>query len=186
MNVSSIGAPSAASTRSTDGMNAMQSDDFFELLVTELRNQDPFQPNETSDMISQVSQIRSIEVSDQLGRTLSTLTDEQRSLGAAELIGKYVSGRSEGPDGQPTSISGVVSEVRFASDGSATLKLENGQTIRAVDVESVAARPPGDAPPSPTVTAGAQHAADDAAVAPPRVRWGIPGLFEIESAPVQR
>ncbi len=138
MQTSAIAAGVGAAAQTSDSsFGSMNSEDFFELLVTELKNQDPFEPQKTADMISQVSQIRSIELSGQLTDTLQLMTDQQRNLGAADLVGKYVEGQVEQSDGSVQLVSGVVTAVKFAADGQVVLELDTGQTIGAQDVELI-------------------------------------------------
>jgi len=127
----------APASRQDRGLSSLRSEDFFKILVTELQQQDPMKPNETSDMISQVSQIRSIELSGQLTDTLGQLAQQQKASGASDLIGKYVQAAMEGEDGQAFVLDGVVTGVQFASDGSATLELDSGMAVRAADVIEV-------------------------------------------------
>ncbi len=129
-------AASAAST--TDrGMGSMSSEDFFKLLVTELKQQDPLQPSKTSDMIGQVSQIRSIELSTQLTTALSALTRQQHTAGASELIGKYVTAKVKDDAGTEQEFSGIVTGVRFNADGTAVVELDNGQTVPADSITRI-------------------------------------------------
>ncbi|MFH1745722.1 MAG: flagellar hook capping FlgD N-terminal domain-containing protein [Planctomycetota bacterium] len=128
---------STAGVGTERGLGEMSSQDFFKLLVTELQQQDPLEPTATADMISQVSQIRSIELSQQLTSTLDELASQQRTNGLGELLGKYVEGLTSGPDGSPITITGVVTGVRFGPDGTALLELDTGQSIRAVDVSRI-------------------------------------------------
>jgi len=119
---------------SRSSFNGMSSEDFFKLLVTEMQQQDPFEPTKTEDMIGQVSQLRSIELSDQLNQTLSQMTSQQGTSGASDMIGKLVAAATIGADGNPTSVNGVVTGVRFLSDGTALLELDTGYTVRMADV----------------------------------------------------
>ncbi len=48
-------ATSAAQTVFDRGLSGLKSEDFFNILVTELKQQDPFEPAKTADMIGQVS-----------------------------------------------------------------------------------------------------------------------------------
>jgi len=126
------------------GLSGLKSEDFFRILVSELKQQDPFEPAKTADMISQVSQIRSIELSGQLTKTLQHMLGGQRSSlplqrvsGAAELIGKYVMATISTPDGSVATIEGVVTGVRFGADGVVVLELDTGQLLRADDVTCI-------------------------------------------------
>lgn len=118
------------------GMQSLTSEDFFKLLVTELRQQDPLQPSNTTDMIANVSQIRSIELSSQLTSTLDQLAAQQRTAGVSDLLGKYVIGKQpDGSSAPPTQ--GVVTGIRFSSEGVAVLELDNGLDLAASEVTQV-------------------------------------------------
>ena len=135
MQTSAIGqTPGTAGPTPVSGLSGLESEDFFRILVSELKQQDPFEPAKTADMISQVSQIRSIELSGQLTKTLEQMTRQQRVSGAGELIGKYVMATVSAPDGSAATIEGVVTGVRFGADGVAVLELDTGQLVRADEV----------------------------------------------------
>ena len=132
MEVNGVGASGAvASTQPDRGLDTLSSEDFFQILVTELQQQDPFEPADTSDMISQVSQIRSIELSGKLNDTLGQLAGQQQWAGVSELIGKYVTADIPLGDGSVASIQGVVTGVRFGSDGTPLLELDTGEALPA-------------------------------------------------------
>jgi flagellar basal-body rod modification protein FlgD len=131
------GASSLAGSSSTSGMAGLSSADFFKILVSELKQQDPLAPTKTADMISQVSQIRSIELSQQLTSTLGQLSRQQKVSGTADLIGKYVQATVQAADGTQAQIGGLVTGVRFDSDGSAVLELDSGQAVSAADVTDI-------------------------------------------------
>ena len=115
----------------------MSSGDFFQLLITEMQNQDPFEPSDTSTIIEQVSQIRSIEQNEILNGTLDTFSQQQRMGGTTDLIGKYVQAVATDADGNESLYEGVVTSVFFNSDGSAVLELDTGMAIPADDVVRV-------------------------------------------------
>jgi flagellar basal-body rod modification protein FlgD len=134
MEISAVGATVAQPATEARGLNELKSEDFFKILVTEMQNQDPFEPTKTADMISQVSQIRTIEQSAVLNDTLELLAQQQKIGGTTELIGKFVQAISTAPDGSQTLHEGVVTGVSFASDGRAVLELDNGDAVPATDV----------------------------------------------------
>jgi flagellar basal-body rod modification protein FlgD len=135
MEIGAIG--STPSLQQRNGLASMETEDFFKILVTEMQNQDPFEPSDTSDLISQVSQIRAIEQSDTLTKTLDLLTHQQRVGGVTGLIGKYVQAIATDPDGNETLYEGVVTSVFFNADGSAVLELDTGDAIPADSVVRV-------------------------------------------------
>lgn len=121
------------------GVDSMSSDDFFRLLVTELQNQDPLKPAETSDMLTQVAQIRSIQNSKNLTDALDSLAKSQHLAGTSDLLGKFVTAQVPNDDGTLTETTGVVTGVRYASDGGVVLELDSGQTVNAQHVVKVQA-----------------------------------------------
>jgi len=138
MPTSAIGAVGTTlTTANKTDLNGLSSEDFFKMLVTELRQQDPLQPSKTSDLIGQVSQIRSIELSKNLTDALAQVTHNQRVAGASELIGKYVTAIVTGTDGTSQQISGVVTGVQFDANGGAVLELDTGQSIPADSVTRI-------------------------------------------------
>jgi flagellar basal-body rod modification protein FlgD len=109
-------APTGTSTYTANNatrapQQEMNADVFMQLLVTQLRNQDPSSPMDTNEMLAQTTQLASME---QL-TTLTGLTEENFSLNmraaAAGLLGQTVS--YTGEDGAP--LSGTVSSVTFAA-----------------------------------------------------------------------
>ncbi|MCH8806117.1 MAG: hypothetical protein IH986_08515 [Planctomycetes bacterium] len=128
---------SAVSTAPPRGLNNLSSEDFFKILVAEMQQQDPFAPTKTADMIGQVSQIRSIELSSRLTDTLDQMNRQQRLLGAADMIGKFVTALVTGADGVATEVSGIVVGVRFDSDGDAVLELDTGDAVPVSSVQRV-------------------------------------------------
>jgi len=66
--------------------------DFIKMMVAELENQDPMDPMSNTEMLSQISQIRSITSNDQLSASIEALTLGQALSTASGLIGKTVTG----------------------------------------------------------------------------------------------
>jgi len=138
MQTYAIGSTATVSSGTSPTFGRLKTEDFFRLLVTELEHQDPLAPTKTADMINQVAQIRTIEQSAQLVRTLEELTCQQRTAGVSQLLGKMVEAVVVGADGNPTTVRGIVTAVRFGPDGIALLELDTGQVVRATDVTRIA------------------------------------------------
>jgi flagellar basal-body rod modification protein FlgD len=137
METNAIAGAAGVSTPTDRGLNSLKSEDFFRILVTEMQQQDPLSPTETSDMIGQVSQIRSIELSSKLTDTLDTLALQQKTANAGGMVGKYVSAIVTGADGVESAVEGVVMAVRFDSDGATVLELDTGTAVRVDDVKHI-------------------------------------------------
>jgi flagellar basal-body rod modification protein FlgD len=120
-------AASAANTGLSDRMQSLSVDDFTKMLVAELQNQDPSQPMSNTDLMNQVSQIRSIDANTQLTTTLQSVALGQSISSAGNLIGRNVSGL----DGKGNKVSGTVSSASISGNdailniGNSTINLNN-------------------------------------------------------------
>ncbi len=106
---SALGTTATSATGSSD----MDKDSFLLLLVTQFQNQDPLNPMEDREFVSQLAQFTALEQQMQTNENMTTLVDlEQRTqmLNAASYIGREVSARGSGV----SVMDGVVSEVLFA------------------------------------------------------------------------
>ncbi|HEX5656303.1 MAG TPA: flagellar hook capping FlgD N-terminal domain-containing protein [Polyangiales bacterium] len=89
--VSQAAAPVVAKT----GNNALNKDDFMKLLTAQLKNQDPNSPVDAKEMVTQLSQLTSVEKLQEMSTKLDMLTAATNSGAAnssASLIGKTVTG----------------------------------------------------------------------------------------------
>jgi flagellar basal-body rod modification protein FlgD len=104
------GTGSATATPVKSGKQTMDSEMFLQLLVTQLRSQDPSSPMDTNAMMTQTTQLASME---QL-TTMTGLSEENFSLqmriAAAGMIGKQIS--YTGADGAEHT--GTATAVSFA------------------------------------------------------------------------
>lgn len=121
---------------SKNSFSALSSEDFFGLLITQLTNQDPFEPTGNEELFNQIASIRDIELSTALTESLETLTGQQRFGAASSLIGRFVTGVS-GSDGMAHS--GIVTGVRFDAKGEAMLQLGDGTEMALADVTTIEA-----------------------------------------------
>ena len=111
-------AAATSSATSTSSLQSLTVNDFTQMLVTELQNQDPTQPMSNTDLMNQVSQIQSIESNQQLTSTLQAVALGQSIASAGNLIGRTVSGL----DAKGDQVNGTVNSVSI-SNGSATLNV---------------------------------------------------------------
>lgn len=136
---SSSGSSSANTSSRTvgGGFDAVNSDQFLTLLLAEMKNQDPLEPMKNSDMIQQMSQIRSIGATDQLTGTLSTLRESQELVTASGLIGHKVEGLSDNAQ----AVEGVVDRITVDTDSeknSRTIKVHVGdQTMSIRNIRTI-------------------------------------------------
>ena len=97
------------SNRNVSGV--MGKNDFLMLLATQLRYQDPLDPQSDSDFAAQLAQFSSLEQMQNMNTSLAAMASYQ----AYSLVGKYVIAKAI-IDGAPTEIPGIVDCV-FTRDG---------------------------------------------------------------------
>jgi flagellar basal-body rod modification protein FlgD len=115
---------SSSSTSSTTSSTGVDYNTFLQLLVAEMKNQDPTNPMDTSQYMSQFAQLSSVEQAMQTNNKLDALLSSQSLSQANGLIGKTVSFT----DSTGANFSGKVASVSINSDGSVAT-LENGTKV---------------------------------------------------------
>lgn len=100
---------------------SLTADDFMQLLVTQLKNQDPSQPMDSAAMVQQTTQLGMMQQMTALGASSNTALNLQMQTAAADLIGKTVSYNDVA--GQPRT--GVVTGVSF-SGATPTVSVDGG------------------------------------------------------------
>ena len=86
------GNSSTASTGTGKTISDMNGMDFLKLLISELSNQDPFEPMKNKEILEQLSAIRSLEANMSLGENIKSLLNNQELASASVLIGRVISG----------------------------------------------------------------------------------------------
>ena len=142
-----------ATTPTTETSGTSDKDMFLQLMVAQLRYQDPANPTDSSEFLAQTAQFTSLEKMQQVADQTSQLVALQVAFGASSLVGRTVS--YAGPDG--TMLSGVVSSVRFEATGP-VLQI-NGEDVHFAEVQSV-----GDG--TTDLTENTEDTDDDAATEP--------------------
>jgi len=93
-------------------MSGLSLDDFFQLMISELQNQDPLNPLENHQLLQQISQIQEYGATQKLTQTLDAVLLGQNLSNATGLIGRFVYALSdEGND-----VLGVVNRVSVAQN----------------------------------------------------------------------
>ncbi|MGY1715951.1 flagellar hook capping FlgD N-terminal domain-containing protein [Geodermatophilus nigrescens] len=112
--VGGVGSTPATFTAATsvDRKDQMGKDTFLQLLVAQMRYQDPSNPTSTTEFMSQTATFTQVEKLSEIASQNASLLSLQRSLSAGALVGHAVSWTAE--DG--TTQTGTVSSVRFGGD----------------------------------------------------------------------
>ncbi len=128
--ISGLTTPTATASSGGSGFSAVGSDEFLEVLFTELANQDPLAPSDTSEILNQLSTIRSIESDITLTDKLEALVNQNQTASASGLIGKVVFGRNS----SGAEVEDLVVSVSVTREGP-VLNLLDGQRIPMENVE---------------------------------------------------
>ncbi|MFP4145473.1 MAG: flagellar hook capping FlgD N-terminal domain-containing protein [Phycisphaeraceae bacterium] len=114
----------------------LESGEFIKILTSELTNQDPFEPNDSAQVLEQLSSLRNIESQSALQDQLESLVLQNQIAQASGMIGKEVQGLDE----QNRRLAGEVVSVRV-QEGKAVLELDTGQTLSMSRVERITGEP---------------------------------------------
>jgi flagellar basal-body rod modification protein FlgD len=116
-------------------LRSVDMDQFLNLMITELQNQDPLDPLDNAQFLQQLGQIRSIGSTNQLVETLQGVSLGQNLAMASSLIGNRISAL----DDAAVAVDGVVDRVSIEVDPTdqknRTVKLHVGQ--QSVDINNV-------------------------------------------------
>lgn len=110
---------SAATTQKTG--STLDYDAFLQLLVAELKNQDPTKPMDSAAYMAQLASFSNVEQATKTNTKLDALIAAQALSQADAVIGRTITSA----DG---TISGKVSSVRLATGGASAI-LEGGQEV---------------------------------------------------------
>jgi flagellar basal-body rod modification protein FlgD len=108
---SALGA--AATGQAATHTDTLGKDAFLKLLVAQLRYQDPSNPTDSSEFMSQTAQFTQVEKLDDIAKANNAMLAAQNLFATSSLVGRTVT--YTGADG--TDVSGVVSAAVFTATG---------------------------------------------------------------------
>jgi flagellar basal-body rod modification protein FlgD len=156
---SAYGASAAATTPPAKAATKeLDKQAFLQLLTTQLRNQDPSSPMDSSDLMAQTTQMSTMEQLIELTTTSRESFSLQMRMAAANLVGHTVT--YTGADGKAAT--GTVSAVSYAGPvpvvkvGDTEVPLDSVGSVTAATAAPAAtpaAPAPAPAPAAPTTTA---------------------------------
>ena len=103
------GVATTTATTSVDRANQNNKDMFLQLLVAQMRYQDPNNPASTTEFMSQTATFTQVEKLEELATQNAELLTLQRALSAGALVGHEITWTDD--TGSPQT--GTVSSVRF-------------------------------------------------------------------------
>ncbi|KQQ26009.1 flagellar basal body rod modification protein [Methylobacterium sp. Leaf125] len=115
-------AVTAAATKSATGVAAsMNADTFLTLLMTQLKNQDPTKPMDSTAYVSELATFSQVEQATKTNTKLDSLLSSSFLSQADQIIGRTITS-SDG------TVTGEVQSVKITSEG-ALARLTNGQDV---------------------------------------------------------
>jgi len=115
-NAATYGAANAGPKASLDY------DSFLQLLIAEMKNQDPLQPMNSSEYVAQLGTFSNVEQSIVTNNKLDELMSATMLSQAGSIIGKTITSA----DGK---ITGVVESVRFINGGAVAITAEGKEVL---------------------------------------------------------
>ncbi|WP_172455647.1 flagellar hook capping FlgD N-terminal domain-containing protein [Paenibacillus sp. BIHB 4019] len=125
--------------KTEDDKTSLSKDAFLELLVTQLKNQDPLSPQSNTEFIAQMAQFTSVE---QLMNMNTQLTQLNSSISSASMmIGKSVTWQELDKKGSTVMYTDVVKSI-VSTDGVLYAKFEDNTMIKVSDILTVSDEAP--------------------------------------------
>lgn len=104
MQVDAIGAQLISRETSLGSANTLGQEEFLKLFLTELNFQDPLEPMDNKEFISQLAQFSSLEQSRVMGESLENMVFLSSTAQSVGLLGKQVELRGGGAFGEVTAV----------------------------------------------------------------------------------
>ena len=124
----------ASSTASSNSAGSLGESDFLELMMDQLKNQDPLNPADPTQYMSELASFSTLEQEMQISSSTTESAADESANAALNLVGKTVSYT----DDTGASDSGTVSSVDFTSSGP-TLTIGSTSGISLSSITSASA-----------------------------------------------
>lgn len=134
-NTSTGGSTGPSSGKEVRDMKDLDVNQFLQLMITELTNQDPLNPMDNTQLVQQIGELRSIAASDQLTGTLLSMQTQQSLTTASSLIGKTVKALTTDNKDITGKVDSVSVEVDPKDNSKRTYKVKIGD--QAIDLKNV-------------------------------------------------
>lgn len=141
--VNGVAASSATkSTKSTTAGGTLDKNTFLQLLVTQMGNQDPLNPQDNSQQIAQLAQFSSLEQMTNMVTAISKVSDLVQNMDNSVLVGQVSSMIGKNitwsDDAGKTSSTGTVQSVSLAGSVPTILtKVAGDDTVHEVTIGNI-------------------------------------------------
>jgi flagellar basal-body rod modification protein FlgD len=123
--------------------SALGKDAFLQLLVTQMQNQNPLDPQDNGEFVAQLAQFSSLESMQSLNSTVDTIASNYQSsqaLQASSLVGRSVIVQTGSAVVDPTKgLTGSVALTASSSNTTVGVYDANGDLVRSLDLGSQSA-----------------------------------------------
>lgn len=127
------GTAASGATTVRNPKSVMKTEDFIQMMVTQLQNQDPMEPAKNEQLLAQMSQIGQLQSQESLTSTLKDLVLQSNLGSAGNLMGKQVKGIDEASGEEAT---GKVQSVKVVK-GEVMLELDGGEVMKLSKVTEI-------------------------------------------------
>ena len=133
----------ASATNSATGNQTLGKDAFLQLLVTQMRNQNPLDPQDNSEFVAQLAQFSSLEGITSLNESVTAISGNYKSsqaLQASSLVGRSVIAQTDKAVVDTTkSFNGSVVVPQSLSNATVTITDKDGKAVKTIDMGEQAA-----------------------------------------------
>lgn len=130
--LSSLYNNASSSTLATTQSSQDLKNEFLQMLITQLKNQDPTNPVDDTAMLSEEAQFSTLEQMQNMNTNLVSLMSMQNVSQAVSLVGKSITG----VDANGAAASGQVASLVFNS-GTPELKLADGSIVPLSNIQTI-------------------------------------------------
>ena len=133
----------SSATGSATGNQALGKDAFLQLLVTQLKNQNPLDPQDNSEFVAQLAQFSSLEGITTLNDSVTAISSSYKSsqaLQASSLVGRSVVVQTGSAYVDTTkSLTGTAVIPSSVAGATVTITDKDGKAVKTIDLGSQAA-----------------------------------------------
>jgi flagellar basal-body rod modification protein FlgD len=129
---------SASASANAAGKTTLDQGDFLALMTAQMKNQDPFDPVDNTQMVAQMAQFSSLAGISEMGTTLKAIAEKLGASTASDalaFVGKTV--LTEGSVAYPRAAGGFAGAVELdaaATDVTLTIANANGEVVKSVSL----------------------------------------------------
>ena len=140
LTASGVGTPTKKTTDtvSKTGSDTLGKDAFLQLLVTQMQNQNPLDPQDNSEFVAQLAQFSSLEGITNLNDSVTSITNAMASsqaLQASSLVGRSVIVQNDkAVVDTAESFNGQIIVPQAIGEAKVTIKDKDGNTVKTIEL----------------------------------------------------